>query len=87
VELRRRLQERFAGLVDPLEPEEDPAGAMAAAPSSSCRDDVQITLAALGYEPLEIHRALRAVAAGLDGDATADDWIRESLRWLSRAVA
>ncbi len=87
VELRRRLQERFAGLVDPLEPEEDPAGDMATAPSSSCRDDVQITLAALGYEPLEIHRALRAVAAGLDGDATADDWIRESLRWLSRAVA
>jgi Holliday junction DNA helicase RuvA len=88
VELRRRLQERFAGLVDPLEPEEDPAGAVMAAPSASCRDEVQITLAALGYEPLEIHRALRAVAAaGLDGTATADDWIRESLRWLSRAVA
>jgi Holliday junction DNA helicase RuvA len=48
---------------------------------------VQITLVALGYEPLEIHRALRAVAAGIDGSAGADDWIRESLRWLSRAVA
>ncbi len=82
VELRQRLQERFAGLVDPLE-EEEVAGAEA-----PCREEVQITLVALGYEPLEIHRALRAVAAaGIEGSASADDWIRESLRWLSRAVA
>jgi Holliday junction DNA helicase RuvA len=88
VELRRRLQERFAGLVDPLGPEEGLGNAETAFPAASCREEVQITLAALGYEPLEIHRAVRAVAAaGVDGAATADDWIRESLRWLSRAVA
>ena len=32
-------------------------------PPAPCREEVQITLVALGYEPLEIHRALRAVAA------------------------
>jgi Holliday junction DNA helicase RuvA len=87
VELRRRLQDRFAGLVDPQAEEALDSGA-AAAPADPCREEVQITLAALGYEPLEIHRALRAAAtAGLDGAAGADDWLRECLRWLSRAVA
>jgi len=87
VELRARLQERFAGLVDPLEDDGEPDDGVEGAPSAPCREEVQITLVALGYEPLEIHRALRAVAPGIDGSAGADDWIRESLRWLSRAVA
>ncbi|WP_216902818.1 Holliday junction branch migration protein RuvA [Synechococcus sp. CCY 9618] len=88
VELRRKLQDRFTGLVDPLEGDEELATGAPSSPSGPCRDEVQITLAALGYEPLEIHRALRAVAtAGLDGAAGPDDWLRESLRWLSRAVA
>ena len=88
VELRLRLQERFAGLVDPLEEDVLPGAEAPGDPSGPCRDEVQITLVALGYEPLEIHRALRAVAAaGVEGSTSADDWIRESLRWLSRAVA
>jgi Holliday junction DNA helicase RuvA len=49
---------------------------------------VQLTLAALGYEALEINRALRAISLqsqdlGEDGDA----WLRESLRYLSRDAA
>ncbi|MDM7952041.1 MAG: Holliday junction branch migration protein RuvA [Cyanobium sp. CZS 25K] len=87
VELRRRLQERFAGLVDPLAEDDATGGEPATSPSAPCREEVQITLVALGYEPLEIHRALRSVAADLGEDAGADDWIRECLRWLSRAVA
>jgi Holliday junction DNA helicase RuvA len=88
LELRQRLQERFAGLVDPLESKDPLTDEEAPAPSGACREEVQITLAALGYEPLEIHRALRAVAgSGLREDSCADDWIRESLRWLSRSVA
>ncbi len=88
VELRRKLQDRFAALVEPLAAEEGTDGAAASGPSGLCREEVQITLAALGYEPLEIHRALRAVAtAGLEEAAGPDDWLRESLRWLSRAVA
>jgi holliday junction DNA helicase RuvA len=88
VELRARLQERFAGLVDPLDDEEATGAETPGGPTAPCREEVQITLVALGYEPLEIHRALRAVAAaGIDASAGADDWIRESLRWLSRAVA
>ena len=47
--------------------------------------ELEVTLMALGYEDLEIRRALRAVAAeeskpeASDGDA----WLRESLRRLS----
>jgi Holliday junction DNA helicase RuvA len=58
VDLRRRLQERFLGIVDDAtELDGLGGGAMPAG------DDVQITLAALGCEPLEIQRALRAVAS------------------------
>jgi Holliday junction DNA helicase RuvA len=58
------------------------------APPAGLRDELQLTLTALGYEPLEINRALRAVAQL--GQATAGDgeaWLRESLRWLSRGEA
>jgi Holliday junction DNA helicase RuvA len=54
------------------------------------RDEVHLTLGALGYEALEIQRAMRGVAGlGLAGGAgaSAEDWIRECLRWLSRDVA
>jgi Holliday junction DNA helicase RuvA len=53
------------------------------------RDEVQLTLSALGYEALEVHRALRAVAAASEPAESwqADDWIRECLRWLSREAA
>jgi len=88
VELRSRLQERFAELLEgPLnEPEALPDGA--ALPAASGAQEVEITLSALGYEGLEIHRALRAVA--VEGLAAAEDteaWIRECLRWLSRSAA
>ena len=88
VELRSRLQERFAELLEgPLpDPEELPDGM--ALPAADGAQEVEITLTALGYEGLEIHRALRAVAAA--GLATGDDtdaWIRECLRWLSRSAA
>jgi Holliday junction DNA helicase RuvA len=88
VELRQRFKERYGQLV---------AGSLAAGadddltavlPDGEEREEVGITLSALGYESLEIHRALRAVAAqGLAAKAPADDWIRECLRWLSRSAA
>ena len=97
VELRSRLQERYAaglereggscgsqgpGLGDDLLDSDGPGLADAA------RDDLQLTLSALGYEPLEINRALRAVAAlGLAEGSGSDDWLRESLRWLSSRVS
>ncbi|MCP9774646.1 Holliday junction branch migration protein RuvA [Cyanobium sp. WAJ14-Wanaka] len=91
VELRTKLQQRYAASLDPSGPEgfggeaeiSDGSG-----PEGSDREAVQITLGALGYEVLEIHRAIRAVAGmGLTEAPTADDWIRECLRWLSREVA
>jgi len=88
VELRDRLQERFAELLDgPLPgPEALPAGD--ALPATGGAQEVEITLAALGYEGLEIQRALRAVAAEeLAAGGDTDAWIRECLRWLSRSAA
>jgi Holliday junction DNA helicase RuvA len=88
VELRSRLQQRF-GLA--LSDDDDALEPVSPQLSDDHRDEVQLTLAALGYEVLEIHRALRAVARqeAADGESAwaADDWIRECLRWLSRPAA
>ena len=86
VELRTRLQQRFLGQLDS---QHDTAADLAAVElDGGSRDDVQITLSALGYEALEIQRALRAVAAsGVERDAAADQWIRACLQWLAREVA
>lgn len=85
VELRVRLQERFLGGPGPGgEADLEPLPAL----SEGSRDDLHATLAALGYEGLEIHRAVRAVAAqGLTADASAEEWIRCCLRWLARSAA
>jgi Holliday junction DNA helicase RuvA len=90
VELRSRLQKRFS---DQLDASDDAGGGagdtdLAIGLEGASRDEVHLTLGALGYEALEIQRALRAVAGlGLGEDAGAEDWIRECLRWLSRDVA
>jgi Holliday junction DNA helicase RuvA len=94
VELRSRLQQRFAELAGPdldlaaeadgAEP--DPVRGL----DASARDEVQLTLSALGYEVLEIQRALRAVAAQTGAEAPAQEaeaWIGACLRWLSRSAA
>lgn len=89
LELRQKLLERFALLVGgealaaPLA-EAGPPGVQ----SLSKGEEVQSTLLAMGYEPREIHGALRAVAAqGLDPDAEAERWLGDCLRWLSRSAA
>ena len=91
-----RLQQRFSDLVDAFDGEADDADAgleHEPALSGSGREEVRLTLAALGYEALEIQRAMRAVAArgqGPDGEDLPDDpdgWIRACLRWLSRDAA
>jgi len=89
VELRKRLQERFgaAGASDAAFWAEEGADAALPLPAGDEGQDLQLTLTALGYEPLEIRRALRAVASGLDTEATAEVWLRECLRWLSRQAA
>ena len=89
VELRSRLQERFegpwVGLEEPLDGT-DAAGGSQAGPE--LRGELEETLAALGYEALEIHRALRAVATQVPADSSDSEvWLRESLRWLSRQAA
>ncbi|MFO7630179.1 MAG: Holliday junction branch migration protein RuvA [Prochlorococcaceae cyanobacterium] len=86
VDLRLRLKQRFLGL-EALS-EDDPATSGSdEALAGAGREEVQLTLAALGYDALEIHRALRAVAAGMAAAASPDDWLRESLRWLGDQAA
>jgi Holliday junction DNA helicase RuvA len=90
VDLRVKLQGRYASAAaisaEVIALESGAAGGEG--PSDASRAEVQATLEALGYETLEVHRALRAVAAaGLAADAPVDDWIRDGLRWLARAAA
>lgn len=82
VELRARLQQRFLGLETP--PEDGDDSGTGALPAPGQRDELQLTLTALGYEPLEIIQAQRAVArlGVLEPDDT-EGWLRECLRWLS----
>lgn len=81
VELRSRLQERYGGAGTVVE---DAATAQAPLPPEGVHQELRLTLAALGYEELEINRALRAVsAAGAPADDDGEAWLRASLRWLA----
>ena len=97
MELRSRLQKRFSNQLDASSLEDggagdgDGDGGPTINLEGASRDEVHLTLGALGYEALEIQRAIRAVAGlglagGASSSASADDWIRECLRWLSREV-
>ena len=86
VELRTRLQQRFLGQLEARH--DDDPGLAPVDLDHDARDEVQLTLSALGYEALEIQRALRAAGAtGLESDAGADAWIRACLQWLTRDMA
>lgn len=90
LELRQKLPGRFSLLAQ----EEPPLGPAAAGgtgqPASGADldgEEIHNTLLGMGYEPREIHAALRAVAAGgLEASAGTDRWLGECLRWLSRSV-
>ena len=87
VELRDRLgawaplQEPSLSLVDRSDVKEVPLG-------EPCLKELQITLETLGYEDLEIRRAMRAVASGTEVPAEddGDAWLRASLKWLSQSA-
>lgn len=82
VELRARLQQRFLGLEPP--PDDGDDGSSGPLPADGERNELQLTLAALGYEPLEILQAQRAVARlGMLEAGDGEGWLRECLRWLS----
>ena len=86
VELRASIA-AFAGV--------DPAPSLAEGVSSeqmpASGADVEATLSMLGYDDLEIRRAIRAIAEGADGPPPAGDdqdaWLRGCLQWLSRESA
>lgn len=57
-----------------------------AGPAMTIREDVEMTLLALGYTSSEITQALRAVGqkTALAKTADTEDWIREAITWLSQ---
>ena len=66
--------------------------------NSTNTKDVQKTLEALGYEELEIIRALKAVAQDVESSikstsekalspGNTEEWLKASLRWLSKEAA
>jgi Holliday junction DNA helicase RuvA len=91
VELRTRLQQRFLGQLSGGDAGDSALALASPSLADDQREEVQLTLSALGYEALEVHRALRAVAAGPAGPDSvtwsADEWIRACLRWLSQPAA
>ncbi|MFM9109684.1 MAG: Holliday junction branch migration protein RuvA, partial [Prochlorococcaceae cyanobacterium] len=77
VELRQRVQERFADLVAGGLQDSGDAGEDRSLPDGASRQERVATLEALGYAHLEIQRALRAgAAAGLDAEAPVESWMR-----------
>ena len=86
VELRASIA-AFAGV--------DPAPSLAEGVSSERMPesgaDVEATLSMLGYDDLEIRRAIRAISEGSDGPSPPGDdqdaWLRGCLQWLSRQSA
>ncbi len=50
--------------------------------------ELQLTLETLGYEDLEIRRAMRAVAGSSEvpEEDDSEGWLRASLRWLSESA-
>jgi Holliday junction DNA helicase RuvA len=57
-----------------------------AGPIIAIREDVEMTLLALGYTDQEITQALNAVGQGstLSKTADAEEWIRQAIAWLSQ---
>jgi Holliday junction DNA helicase RuvA len=80
LELREKLQERYAVAIRPADPL---PGA-----DHTVAHELRSALLAMGYDQVEIQSALRAVAAqGLDPSAETERWLGDCLRWLSRSAA
>jgi Holliday junction DNA helicase RuvA len=78
LELRTKLAEwrQEAGMVT----------APASGPALAVQEDVEMTLLALGYTNSEIAKALQAVGQNttLSKNADAEEWIRQTIAWLSQ---
>lgn len=53
--------------------------------NTALQEDVEMTLLALGYTPVEVHQALTALSADtlLQKTTQAEEWIRKAIAWLT----
>jgi len=53
--------------------------------NTALQEDVEMTLLALGYTPVEIHQAMIALSTDtlLQKTTQAEDWIRRAIAWLA----
>jgi Holliday junction DNA helicase RuvA len=53
--------------------------------NSALQEDIEMTLLALGYSPVEVDQALTALSkdAQLQANPHAEDWIRKAIAWLA----
>ena len=77
LELKKQLSDWAPAHSERAEPE--------AVPNPAIREEVGLTLSALGYSNDEIEQAIAAVAANAEIAAStdADSWIRGAIAWLS----
>ena len=90
LELRQKVLERFGGRIgvlpggDTSAPGIDPPRGV----GTVLGDELQGLLLSMGYERMEIHSALRAVAPqGFDPATDGERVLGDCLRWLSRSAA
>lgn len=53
--------------------------------NTALQEDVEMTLLALGYTPVEVHQALTVLSSDslLQKTTQAEDWIRKAIAWLT----
>ena len=82
VELRRKLASRFGDGTAAMEPANLPDGCL---PTTRQREDVELTLTALGYGSQDIQRALAVAGSSLEEEQRQDGdaWLRHCLAYLA----
>ena len=83
LEWRSRLQERWSqvGGAAALTVVTSPG------PQQALRVELESTLGALGYGPVEVQQALTHCSTELEESAPLEEWLRQCLAWLSREAA
>ena len=80
-----RVVLELKGKLEDWQEQSDVSLVPAGGPTPSVHEEVEMTLAALGYSQSEIYKALQAVGrqTTLQKSADPENWVREAIAWLS----